>query len=167
ETASSTASAFRAVEEQVDDDVGFGFERIAAAAENPVRRHLVERAEEDLRGDGRLDVAAEDAVALAVFDRLSNQAEVVAQQRRGEALHELRRLPELHLKDDREIAIAAQTSQVQARKAAEPLARVAELGARGAPFLERRAHAALEQRDAEQDEEHPCENEAEAGDEEP
>src|SRR5207245_9773556 len=94
-----------------DDDVRFGFERITAAAENPVRRHLVERAEEDLRVDGRLDVAAEDAVALTVFDRLAHQAEVVAQQRRGDALHELRRLPELHLNNDYVSAIPCQPAQ--------------------------------------------------------
>ena len=70
--------------------------------------------------------------ALAVGDRVANQAEVVAQQRDGEALHELRRLSQLHLEHDREVAIAAEAREVRAGEAAEPLARIVEVGDRGA-----------------------------------
>src|SRR5207302_9749665 len=116
-------------------------------AQNPVRRHLVERAEQHLRGDGRLDVAAKNAGALAVGNRLADEAEVVAQMRGREALHELRRLPELDLKDDREIAIAAQPGEMAARQPAEALARIAQIGDRLAARGQALAHAALEDRD--------------------
>ena len=43
------------------DRVGVRFERVAPPAQDPVGRHLVERAEEHLRGDGRFDVGAKQA----------------------------------------------------------------------------------------------------------
>ena len=44
------ASVADAVDEEVDDGVGVRGERIAAAAQDPVGRHFVERAEEHLGG---------------------------------------------------------------------------------------------------------------------
>ena len=100
-----------------------------------------------LAASRRLDVGAEQPVALAVGDRLADQPEVVAQQRRGKALHELRRLPQLDLKDDREVAIGAEAGEVAAGQAAQPLGRIAQIGDRGAAGLQTLAHAALEDRD--------------------
>ena len=57
---------------------------------------------------------------------LADDAEVLAQLRRGEPLHELRRLPELDLKDHGEGPVAAEPSEVEARDLPQPLDRIVE-----------------------------------------
>jgi hypothetical protein len=141
---SGRSSCARSVHEQLDDRVGVRFESVAAPAQDPVGRHLVERAEEDFRRDRRLDVGAEDPGALTVGDGVANQPEIIAQQRGGETLHELRGLSQLHLEDDREVAIAAEAREVGAGEAAEALARIVEVGDNRASEGEPFPHAAIE-----------------------
>ena len=73
--------------------------------------------------------------------------EVLAQVARREALHELRRLPQLDLEDDGQIAIAAQPLEVQTGDAAQALARVGRADERRAPFGDGVLHRAFEDRD--------------------
>ena len=97
---------------------------------------------------GRIEVGAEDAGRLAVGEGGADVAEVVAQQRRGQALHELHRLPQLHLKHDRQIAIAAEARQVEARRACRSRsAGSLHVRRRGSRLGERFAHRALEELD--------------------
>ena len=63
------------------------------------------------------------------------------------ALHELRRLPQLDLKDDRQIAIAAHPIEMHARDRPKPRRRVGERRHAGAPCVDRLAHGAIEDRD--------------------
>src|SRR2546425_740702 len=132
-----------AVDEKIDDEVRVGFERIPAAAENPVGRHLVERAEEHLGGDGWFEIGSESPGGLALGDCRADEAEIVAQQRRRKALHELGRLAGLHLKDDRPAAIAAQARQMQPGESAQPLSRLVQVGRRRPSFGERLTHGLL------------------------
>ena len=88
-----------------------------------------------------------NSLALAVGSRLADEAEVVAQQCRGEELHELDRRPQLHLKHNREVAVVAEARQVPARQPAQPLAGIGEVGHDGPALGEPFAHAALEDRD--------------------
>ena len=92
---------------------------------------------------------AKDPGRLAVGDRGADEAEVIADHRRREPLHELRGLPQLDLKDDGETAVAAETREVEAREAAEPLDRIAHGGDRRASLLEAIAHRPLEDGDEE------------------
>ena len=94
-----------------------------------------------------VDVGAEHAGLLAVGDRLADQPEVVAQQRRREALHELHRLAQLDLEDDGEVAVAAEPFEVQPGDAAQPLGGIGDAVERGAALGEHLAHRALEDRD--------------------
>ena len=135
-----------AVDEEIDDGVGLRGQRIAAPAEHPVGGHLVEGAEKHLGRDRRVDVLAELPGRLAVGERVADQAEVVAQVRRRELLHELGRLAQFDLKDDGEIAIAAEALEMQPRDAGQALARIGDALERRAPFGDRLAHRPLEQR---------------------
>jgi len=86
---------------------------------------------------------------LAVGNRFADQPEIVAEQRRRQPFHELGRLPQLDLKHDREVAVVAEAREVGARQAAQPLARIPQVGGGGAAGREPLAHAALEDRDQE------------------
>src|SRR5262249_15975599 len=77
----------------------------------------------------------------------SDDPEILAEQGGGEAFHELRRLPKLDLKHDREIAIAAKTVEVDAREGAELLDGVLERRDAGAAVGNRFAHGPLEDGD--------------------
>ena len=80
---------------------------------------------------------------------VADDAEVFAQVRRGEPLHELRRLPELDLEDHGEGAVATERSEVQPGNLVQALDRVGE-GADAAPAVgDRLLHRALEDRDEE------------------
>ena len=138
-----------AADEQIDDRVGFGDERVLAAAEDPVGRHLVERAEEHLGRQRRVDArCGRRRVACPSAIDVADDAEVLAQVGRGEALHELRRLPQLDLEDDGQVAVAAEAVEVQPGDLAQALdadRRVAATLSR--PVGDRLLHRALEDRD--------------------
>ena len=68
------ASASEPADEEVDDRVGFSGERILAAAQDPVGGHFVERAEEQLRRERRVDAGAEHLPRLAVRDDVADAA---------------------------------------------------------------------------------------------
>ena len=136
-----------AVHEDVDDGIGDAVQRAAAMAQHPVGRHLVEGAEEHLRRQGRVDAGPDDAGGLAFGDHVAQDAEVVAEQRVREALHELRRLPQLDLEDDGQVAVAAQAIEVQVGDAPQPLERIGDAGERGPALGDRLAHHPLEDRD--------------------
>ncbi len=72
---------------------------------------------------------------------------VLAQFGRRELLHELGRLPELDLEDDGEVAVAAQTLEVQTGDAPKAIERIRGRGERGACLGDRIAHHPLEDRD--------------------
>ena len=146
------AASFRgghadAVHEDVDDGIGDAVQRGAAMAQHPVGRHLVEGAEEHLRRQGRVDAGADDAGGLAFGDHVAQDAEVVAEQRVREAFHELRRLPQLDLEDDGQVAVAAQAIEVQVGDAPQPLERIGDAGERGPALGDGLAHHPLEDRD--------------------
>src|SRR5688500_1114609 len=133
--------------EEVDDRVCFRCERVPAATEDPVRGHLVERAEEDLGGERRVDLTLEHALRLALGNDVADDAEVFAEVRRREPLHELRRLPQLDLKDDGELPVAAQPLEVDARHAPQLLDWIVDPCDVLAPFGDRLIHRALEDGD--------------------
>ena len=80
-----------------------------------------------LAASGRVDLLAEQALGLPFGDDVADEAEVLAQVRGREALHELGGLPQLDLKDDGEIAVAAEPAEVQRRDFAQPLERGRDL----------------------------------------
>src|SRR4029077_3667934 len=80
-------------------------------------------------------------------NRLADQAEVIAKQRRREPLHELGRLAQLHLKDDGKVAVLAEAGEMAARQTEQAFTRIAQVGNGGAPARETVAHAPLEDRD--------------------
>ena len=145
--APSRLTGVYSVDEQVDDRVRFGVEVVLAPAQHPVGGHLVEGAKEDLRGGGGADVLAEGAALLAVGDRLPDQLEVVLEERLGEALHELHRLPQFNLEHHGEVLVAAEAPEMQVRELAEPLRRIGDAGNRLAAFGEHLVHRSLEDRD--------------------
>ena len=133
--------------EDVDDGIGDAGQRAAAMAQHPVGRHLVEGAEEHLRRQGRVDAGPDDAGGLPFGDHVAQDAEVVAEQRVREAFHELRRLPQLDLEDDGQVAVAAQAVEVQVGDASQPLQRIGDAGERGPALGDRLAHHPLEDGD--------------------
>src|SRR5262247_2816799 len=58
-------------EKQFDHLLRVGVERVTTGAEDPIGRHLVERAKQGFGGNGGVDVVAEHAGALAVDDGTS------------------------------------------------------------------------------------------------
>ena len=66
----------------------------------------------------------EDAPRLAVFYDLADDPEVLPYVRRREALHELRRLAQLDLEHDRQVAVGPEPLQVESCNAAKAGLRV-------------------------------------------
>ncbi len=68
-------SGAQSSDQEIDDLVRLSRQRVSAAAENPVRGHLVERAKEQLGGQRRVDVAPEDLLRLTVDDDVADDPE--------------------------------------------------------------------------------------------
>src|SRR5262249_1717003 len=94
------------------------------AAERPRERDPVERAEDRARGDVRRDVLAERAGRLALGDDLRDRVEVLGEARRGELLHEPRRLAEDDRDHLREVALALEETELHVDHRAEARGRV-------------------------------------------
>src|SRR5712692_1342710 len=66
--AASGSRGADSVEKNVHDDLGHGFEFVAALRNDPVGRHLIERAEKNFRDYLCIQVFAKHAGALAFFE---------------------------------------------------------------------------------------------------
>ena len=80
--------------------------------EDPVRGHFVERAKEDLGGHRSADIRPELTAGLSLADHVPDDAQVLSKLGRREPLHEFRRLTQLDLKDDGEVAVTPQPPEV-------------------------------------------------------
>src|SRR5262245_23644574 len=96
-------------------------EFVATFREDPVRRHFVERAEEYFGDYVRVQIRAKDAGALAFFKCRTNQREILCKTSRREFFHKFRRAAQLDLKNDCEIAIGAESLEMQRRDLAQLL----------------------------------------------
>src|SRR4051794_28016465 len=94
-------------------------EFVATFRENPVRRHFIQRAEEYFGDDVRVQIRAKDAGVLAFFERRTNQREIFCKTSRRKLFHKLRRAAQLDLEHDSEIAIGAESLEMQGRDLAQ------------------------------------------------
>src|SRR5215217_3684752 len=94
-------------------------EFVATFGENPVCRHFVERAEQHFGDDVRVQIRAKDAGALAFFKGRTNQREILCKTSRRKLFHKLRRAAQLDLENDCEIAIGAESLEMQRRDLAQ------------------------------------------------
>src|SRR5215213_450384 len=94
-------------------------EFVATFGENPVCRHFVERAEQHFGDDVRVQIRAKDAGALAFFKGRTNQREILCKTSRRKLFHKLRRAAQLDLENDCEIAIGAESLEMQCRNLAQ------------------------------------------------
>src|SRR4026207_1248867 len=88
------------VEKNIQHLVRHWREFVATFREDPVCRHFVERAEEDLCDDVRLQVRAKDSGALSFFKSRTDQREVLCKPGRRKLFHKLCRAPQLDLEND-------------------------------------------------------------------
>ena len=88
----------------------------------------------------------ECSFGLSLSDDISNDAEILAQVGRRKALHEFRRLPQLDLKDDGEVAIAAHSLEMQSCNLAKAFNRATFGGHALASGGNRLGHRPLEDR---------------------
>ena len=96
-----------------------------------------------------LIAATKDAARLPVGNHASDDPEVFAELRRGEALHELRRLPELDLKNHGQGPVPAEPAEMEPGDFAQPLDRIGQ-GVDAPPTVgDGVFHRSLEDRDEE------------------
>src|SRR5215470_6288178 len=107
------------VEKNVEHLVRHRREFVAPFGEDPVRCHLIKRAEEYLRHDVRVQISAKDARALSFFEGRPNEREILRKTSRRKLLHKLRRAAQLNLENNRQIAIGAESLEMQRRDAAQ------------------------------------------------
>jgi hypothetical protein len=94
-----------------------------------------------------MDVLPDDTGGLALGDRVANEAQIVAELRGREPLHELGRLAQLHLEHDGQLAIAAEPGEVQPGDPVQALQRVRDASQSGSSFHDGLVHHALEDGD--------------------
>ena len=139
-----------AADEHVDDRVGLGGERVAAAAEDPVGGHLVERAEEHLGGERRVDRrggtrrrAWPSAMTSRMMPRYSRSC-----------VAENRSMNFVDCRSSTWKTTARSRSRPRRSRCSRAISRsrsigIGDAGERGAAFGDRLVHRALEDRDEE------------------
>jgi len=123
--------AAHSVEKDVEDRINHSGQRVVITADDPVGRHLVKRAEEDLGDDSGIELRSKEAGQLAGLDDLSNNLEILCQFCGGELFHELYRLAQFDLKDDGHVAVVFEALEMQTGELAQLIARVGEPGELG------------------------------------
>src|SRR5205085_4692741 len=72
--------SFRAdsVEKDIHDDIGHRFKLVMAMRDDPIRRHFIQRTEENFGNDFCVKVFAKDVRALSFFKNLAQQIEILS-----------------------------------------------------------------------------------------
>src|SRR4029078_5021089 len=94
-------------------------EFVTTFGEDPVRNHFVERAEEYFGDYVRVQIRAKDAGALTLFECRTNQREILCKTSRRKLFHKLRRAAQFDLENDCQIAIGAESLEMQCRDLAQ------------------------------------------------
>src|SRR6185369_16933789 len=103
------------VKKNVEHLVCHRSEFVATLGEDPVSRHFVQRPEEYLRDDVRVQVSAKNAGALSLFERRTYEREILRKTGSRKLLHKLGGAAQLNLENDSEIAVGAESLKMQRR----------------------------------------------------